>query len=101
MKKLITLSLAFFCGFISLGQSDSTETPKLSFNADFRFRFEQDWNNRNQDSSYTDPRSRFWYRARWGMKYSVNTWADFGMRIRTGVASNPQDPQDHLRIERL
>jgi hypothetical protein len=80
-----------------LFNAQTNEQPKkLSFTGDFRFRAEQDWNSQKSDGSYRNDRSRFRYRARFGMKYQYNDWASFGFRIRTGYREKQQDP--HLTL---
>ncbi|MBT28720.1 MAG: hypothetical protein CMO01_03585 [Thalassobius sp.] len=65
---------------------------KLSFESDFRFRIEQDWNSKKSDGSYRDDRTRFRYRLRAGVNYA-NKWYNTGFRIRTGEPNKQQDPQ--------
>jgi len=69
------------------------ELDKLSFTGDFRFRIEQDWNSRKSDGTYRTDRSRLRYRARFGINYRHNSWASFGLRLRTGYREKQQDPQ--------
>lgn len=72
-------------------QADSTKS-KLSFNADFRFRVEQDWDSRKADGTFRDDRTRFRYRVRAGANYE-DKWYSAGIRIRTGRRDKQQDPQ--------
>jgi len=72
-------------------QTDSIQS-KLSFNADFRFRVEQDWNSKKSDGTFRDDRTRFRYRLRAGVVYD-DKWYNIGFRIRTGNPSKQQDPQ--------
>ncbi|MFV9551115.1 putative porin [Algibacter sp. PT7-4] len=86
--------LFIFCLVFSLtlkGQNNAAS--KLKFNADFRFRAEQDWNSQKPDGSFRDNRSRLRYRVRAGFNYNYNSWASFGARIRTGNPIKQQDPQ--------
>lgn len=77
-----------------LGVLSQEKTPnKLLFNADFRFRVEQDWDSQKSDSSFRDNRTRLRYRVRAGFKYKYNDWTTFGARIRTGNPIKQQDPQ--------
>lgn len=85
--------LSFLFGGLSIQAQSDTIAQNLEFNADFRFRIEQDWNNRLPDNSYSDDRSRMRYRARLGLNYQHNHWASFGIRIRTGEQIKQQDPQ--------
>ncbi len=73
-------------------QIDSTKA-KLSFNGDFRFRVEQDWNSRKSDGTYRNDRIRLRYRARFGVTYEYKDWISFGARLRTGDPKKQQDPQ--------
>jgi hypothetical protein len=93
------LSLCFFLLFLSFNLSiaqEKAEEKKLSFNGGFRIRLEQDWNSQKSDGTYRDDRFRLRYLARFGMKYQYNTWASFGIRLRTGFREKQQDP--HLTL---
>ena len=72
-------------------QSDSLFS-KLSFEMDYRFRAEQDWDSRKSDGTYRDDRSRLRYRLRAGATYSSKEYS-FGLRVRTGDQRKQQDPQ--------
>ena len=74
-----------------LAQIDSI-IPRLSFEGDFRFRVEQDWNSKKSDGSFRENRTRFRYRLRAGVEYS-DKWYSAGFRIRTGNPIKQQDPQ--------
>ncbi len=74
-------------------RQEASSNSKLSFNADFRFRVEQDWNSRKSDGSYRDNRTRLRFRARVGFHYQLNDWASFGARICTGNPLKQQYPQ--------
>jgi len=90
--KAILLSVCFlFTSFLNYGQSDSIKS-KIDFNADFRFRIEQDWNSRKSDGSFRDDRTRLRYRLRAGIEYRKK-WYSAGFRIRTGNPNKQQDPQ--------
>jgi hypothetical protein len=84
---------ALLCLFLISFASVSQETKRLKFDADFRFRLEEDWNSKRPDGSYRDNRTRLRYRLRVGFDYQYNDWASFGARIRTGFANKQQDPQ--------
>lgn len=91
----IKINFILFC-FLFLPYnllSQDKVTKKLSFNADFRFRIEEDWNSKKPDGSYRDDRTRLRYRLRAGFDYQYNHWASFGSRLRTGFANKQQDPQ--------
>lgn len=76
---------------VGFGQS-KVDDSKLTFNGDFRFRLEQDWNSRKSDGSYRDDRTRMRYRLRAGMTYK-DQWYTTGFRLRTGTPNKQQDPQ--------
>jgi hypothetical protein len=73
--------------------SQSDTSSKLQFNADFRFRVEEDWNSKKPDGSFRADRTRWRYRLRAGFHYDYNHWASFGARIRSGNPIKQQDPQ--------
>ncbi|TNJ41698.1 putative porin [Tamlana fucoidanivorans] len=79
--------------FPLLVNSQESSTNKLKFNADFRFRVEEDWNSKKSDGTFRDNRTRLRYRLRAGFTYKLNHWSDFGSRIRTGLPNKQQDPQ--------
>ncbi len=72
-------------------QTDSFKY-KLSFEGDFRFRIEQDWNSRKSDGTFRNDRTRLRYRLRAGVQYA-DKWYVTGFRIRTGNPLKQQDPQ--------
>ena len=78
---------------VNLGFTQNDSIQRLKFNADFRFRVEHDWNSRKSDGTYRDDRTRFRYRMRAGMTYQYNSWAGFGVSVRTGQINKQQDPQ--------
>ncbi len=78
---------------ILLSQSDSS---KLEFDTDFRFRIEQDWNGLKDDGAKYDDRSRLRFRYRFGLNYQYNEWASFGFRLRSGALDDQQGP--HLTL---
>lgn len=92
MKKSISILVLFILGNQLSAQSDSS-IHKFSFEADFRFRIEQDWDSKQADGSFREDRSRLRYRARIGMNYRHNDWASLGLRLRTGDSKKQQDPQ--------
>ncbi len=93
MRFVFFLGLLFLLPTISISQTDSVQQKKLVFTGDFRFRVEQDWNNRKPNGTYYDNRSRLRYRLRFGATYYLEDWAEFGTRIRTGYREKQQDPQ--------
>ncbi len=92
MKKrvVILLTLVLISPELS-SQIDSIES-KLSLNADYRFRIEEDWNSKKSDGTFRDNRTRLRYRLRAGVTYTQG-WYQIGFRIRTGNPNKQQDPQ--------
>jgi hypothetical protein len=86
-------SFLFLIAFSATLISQNEQPKKLQFNADFRFRVEQDWNSQKSDGSFRDDRTRLRYRVRAGFQYKYNEWATFGSLIRTGNPIKQQDPQ--------
>lgn len=84
--------LAFFLGIIFNLSAQNSVLSNIKFSGDFRFRVEQDWNSRKSDGTYRDDRSRLRYRARIGVGYKFNDWANVGVRVRTGDPKKQQDP---------
>ncbi|MEM7160096.1 MAG: putative porin [Myxococcota bacterium] len=64
--------------------------------ADFRYRFEHDWNSRFDDGTYRLDRFRMRYRLRLGFVANVTRNISFGAVARTGVPSNLQSP--HVNV---
>ncbi|UZR97218.1 putative porin [Chondrinema litorale] len=91
MKKISLTVLLFLMPVALFAQLDSL-ISKLSFESDFRFRIEQDWNSKKSDGTYRDDRTRFRYRLRAGITYAEK-WYNTGFRIRTGNPNKQQDPQ--------
>ena len=81
--------MLFCCGLFA--QQDSTKML-LSYEMDFRFRIEHDWNSMKSNGSLRTDRSRLRYRFRTGIKFE-KSWYSFGCRIRTGDLRKQQDPQ--------
>lgn len=94
-KKYCFFICAFALLFFTAGLSAQTDSiqSKFSFQGDFRFRFEQDWDSRKSDGSYRDDRSRLRYRLRAGAVYQHNEVISTGVRVRTGDPKKQQDPQ--------
>ena len=91
MKRISQIVIIFCIPISLLAQRDSIES-KLSFNADFRFRVEQDWNSKKSDGTFREDRTRFRYRLRAGVVYA-DKWYKAGFQIRTGDPKKQQDPQ--------
>jgi len=89
-----TIKVLLLCilSYNVFGQID-TNHSKIAFEADFRFRLEQDWNSKKSDGSFREDRSRMRYRARVGLNYQIKQQYSFGLRIRTGNPIKQQDPQ--------
>ncbi len=95
MKRYLLL-LTFFMSGNLFAQQDTTESKKLSFTGDFRFRIEQDWNAQDQNGVKKDDRGRLRYRFRFGLNYSIDKQSSFGGRLRSGNINDQQGP--HVTI---
>ncbi len=91
MKRLLCILTLLIVPITSTAQIDSL-TSRLSFEADFRFRVEQDWDSKKPDGTLRDDRTRLRYRLRAGATYKAK-WYQAGLRIRTGNPGKQQDPQ--------
>ncbi len=91
IKRLLYVLVLILIHTCLSSQVDSL-SRKLSFEMDYRFRIEQDWNSRKSDGTFREDRSRLRYRLRAGAKYSEKEYS-FGFRIRTGDPKKQQDPQ--------
>ena len=81
---------------ISVPDNASLSQDSLSPYADFRFRYESDWDSSNGAGVLRSDRDRLRVRARVGIKYEPNdTWL-FDLRARTGDSLSQQSP--HLTI---
>lgn len=92
VNQLIFCVLIMHLSFVGLYAQEESQPKKLQFQADAKFRFEQDWNSRKSDGTYRDDRFRIRFRVRAGLSYTPNDWASFGIRFRTGYAEKQQDP---------
>lgn len=93
MKIQFVFALLFLFTFhIKVDAQIDQLLSKLTFETDFRFRIEQDWDSQNSDGSFRDDRTRLRYRLRTGATYK-NDWYSLGFRIRTGDQNKQQDPQ--------
>ncbi|MEO0445099.1 MAG: putative porin [Verrucomicrobiota bacterium] len=72
-------------------------TPIISPYADFRFRYETDWDSSRPDGSLRDDRQRLRVRSRIGLKIEPNDQWLFNIRARTGNSAAQQSP--HLTIQ--
>lgn len=91
MKNLIFILILLIAPF-NLSAQEPTLKSKLIFDADFRFRIEQDWHSKKSNGTYRDDRTRLRYRLRAGLTYEED-WYSTGFRIRTGTPNKQQDPQ--------
>jgi hypothetical protein len=93
MKKHIVTAIVF-CSILGAAKGIMpSDSSRLSFAGDFRFRVEQDWNSMKSNGSLRDDRTRFRYRVRLGLQYELKEWASVGVRLRTGDPRKQQDPQ--------
>ncbi len=92
LKRIYSFLSFLFLSFCLQAQTDTT-VSKLTFNGDFRFRVEQDWNSRRSSGTFRTDRSRLRYRLRAGFDYQHDSWAWVGVRLRTGDPKKQQDPQ--------
>ena len=90
--KTLLLILSFFIIPITISAQEEPANSKLSFNSDFRFRVEQDWDSKKSDGTYREDRTRFRYRLRAGANYVANHY-EVGFALRTGKHNKQQDPQ--------
>ena len=88
---LFTIVLILIANIQVDAQTDSL-LSKLTFESDFRFRIEQDWDSKKSDGSFRDDRTRLRYRLRAGVTFKEK-WYSLGFRIRTGDQNKQQDPQ--------
>lgn len=91
MSRSLPSIVALLAPFLLSAQLDSLP-GELNFEADFRFRLEQDWNSTRADGTMRDDRSRMRYRVRAGVEY-IHNWYKTGFRLRTGNPIKQQDPQ--------
>jgi len=91
LKKLIFILTILIVPITITAQIDSLKS-RLTFDADFRFRIEQDWDSKKTDGSFREDRTRLRYRLRAGVKYRAK-WYEVGFRLRTGNPRKQQDPQ--------
>lgn len=89
---LLLRRIAFFFFFALTAGYSQEDSSRLSFNADFRFRMEEDWNSRKSDGSFRSDRTRFVYRFRAGLEFKLDAHSRFGARIRTGELPDQQGP---------
>jgi hypothetical protein len=76
----------------SLNAQIDSVMSKVTFELDYRFRAEQDWDSKKSDGSLREDRSRLRYRLRTGATYE-NKYYSVGVRLRTGDPNKQQDPQ--------
>lgn len=91
MKRILLIVVVLVFPLSLSAQSELVKS-KLSFNGDFRFRVEQDWDSKKADGTLRNDRTRLRYRLRAGVSYK-DKWYETGFRIRTGNPNKQQDPQ--------
>ncbi|MCB1231195.1 MAG: putative porin [Verrucomicrobiae bacterium] len=110
MMKSLTLPVLFSLIFTVADQLSAGEMDKaivideegssihdtLSPYADFRFRYEADWDSVNSSGVPRDDRHRLRVRGRVGIKYEPTDTLTFDVRARTGDSHSQQSP--HLTI---
>jgi len=74
----------------------TTTRDSLKPYADFRFRYENDWDSVNSSGEARDDRQRLRMRGRVGLKFQPNDVLLFDLRARTGDADSQQSP--HLTV---
>lgn len=72
------------------------ELPKLQWQADFRLRFESDWDSRRANGTERLDRDRLRIRARFGLTYAPIEKISFGVRVRSGSRDSQQSP--HITV---
>jgi hypothetical protein len=96
MKYLYCLFILFISFSITSKINAQDNEKKLNFFGDVRFRAELDRDSDKTDGTTRDDRDRLRYRLRFGFKYTLNEYFEFGGRIRTGNSLNQQSP--HVTI---
>lgn len=92
MKFLIT-GICFLVSFQVFCQHNfSKKESNLTFNGDFRFRVEHDWNSTKSNGTKRNDRSRLRYRLRYGFTYQIDSLSSFGARLRSGNIADQQGP---------
>jgi Putative porin len=98
--KQFTLQCLFLIttGFVAMTTgSQAAETERsgldmLDLYADFRYRFEDDWDSSRSSGALREDRARSRVRVRFGAKIKPNDNIEFGARIRTGNKNSQQSP---------
>ncbi len=72
------------------------EERKLQWQADFRLRFESDWDSRRDSGIDRLDRNRLQIRARFALTYAPTEMLSFGVRARSGSRESQQSP--HITI---
>ena len=91
MKRLFLILSLLVIPFANVAQEETVKS-KFSFNSDFRFRVEQDWDSKKSDGTFREDRTRFRYRLRAGATYTTNRY-EVAFALRTGKHNKQQDPQ--------
>ncbi len=91
-------SLLFLAGLLLVpvitraADSERSGLDMLDLYADFRYRFEDDWDSSKSDGTLQDDRARSRVRVRFGARIKPNDHFEFGARIRTGNRNSQQSP---------
>ncbi len=91
-RRLLYTIILLFLSNIQLGAQTDSLLSKFSYELDYRFRTEQDWDSKKSDGTFREDRTRLRYRLRTGVTFK-NEWYSLGFRIRTGDQNKQQDPQ--------
>ena len=68
------------------------KSDTLKITADFRLRYENDWDSQKSSGADRLDRERIRIRARLGLNYKFNDTFSFGARLRTGANDSQQSP---------
>lgn len=81
---------------VTLWTAAAEDGTALQTFADFRFRFEQDWNSRSSDGTEREDRARDRIRARLGLRIAIQDDLELLARVRTGSYDSQQSP--HITV---
>ncbi len=90
MKQLIKIFTLVFIFLLTSNIFSQQDTKKLKLYGDVRFRIEMDRNSDKTDGTTRNDRDRLRYRLRFGFKYTLTDYIEFGGRIRSGNPMNQQ-----------
>lgn len=95
MKKflwIIATAVASFTSQAATGLPWIDSNTNLTFYADFRLRYEADWDSQTAAGAMRDDRHRGRIRARVGFNYNLNEDWSVGARVRTGNSHSQTSP---------